>query len=71
MRKFEIETIFDSHSESHYVRMKKEADKIFNERKEEFKTNEEIKEITLNLVTLKDDEIIKEPLERVERKVKE
>lgn len=71
MRKFEIETIFETHSESHFVRMNKEAQRIFEEKKKEFETNEEIKRISLNLVTLKDDELIKEPLERVERKVKE
>ena len=71
MRKFEIETIFETHSESHFVRMNKEVQRIFEEKKKEFETNEEIQRISLNLVTLKDDELIKEPLERVERKVKE
>lgn len=71
MRKFEIETIFETHSESHFVRMNKEAQRIFEEKKKEFETNEKIQRISLNLVTLKDDEISKEPLERVERKVKE
>ena len=71
MRKFEIETIYKDHLESSSLRTKKEADKLFEEKKEEFKTNEEIKEISLFLVTLYDDKISKEPFERVERKNQE
>lgn len=68
MRKFEIKKNFETHSESHFVRTRKEANKIFEEAKEQFKEDKTMKEISFNLVTLIDEEIKREPLERIERK---
>lgn len=70
--RYEIETIFDSHSESLNLINEKEATRQFEEKKKDFETNEEIKAISFNRVTWKNnDEPITETLERIEREVKQ
>ena len=71
MRKFEIETIFDSHSESLNLINEKEARRQFEEKKKEFETNKEMKEISFNRVSFKNDDFITETLEKIEREEKE
>ena len=70
--RYEIETIFDSHSESLNLINEKEATRQFEEKKKDFETNEEVKAISFNRVTWKNnDEPITETLERIEREVKQ
>lgn len=70
--RYEIETIFDSHSESLNLINEKEATRQFEEKKKNFETNEEVKAISFNRVTWKNnDEPITETLERIEREVKQ
>lgn len=70
--RYEIETIFDSHSESLTLINEKEATRQFEEKKKDFETNEEVKAISFNRVTWKNnDEPITETLERIEREVKQ
>lgn len=69
--RFEIETIFESHSESHNLINEKEARRQFEEKKKEFETNKEMKEISFNRVSFKNDDFITETLEKIEREEKE
>ena len=70
-KRYEIETIFDSHSESLNLINEKEAKRQFEEKKKEFETNEEIKEISFNVATLKNNDYTTETIEKIEREVKE
>lgn len=69
--RFEIETIFESHSESLNLINEKEARRQFEEKKKEFETNKEMKEISFNRVSFKNDDFITETLEKIEREEKE
>ena len=69
--RYSIDTTFDSHSESLNLINKKEAMRQFEEKKKEFETNEEMKELSFNIVTMKNDELITETIEKIEREVKE
>ena len=69
--RFEIETIFESHSESLNLINEKEARRQFEEKKKEFEINKEMKEISFNRVSFKNDDFITETLEKREREEKE
>ena len=69
--RFEIETIFESHSESLNLINEKEARRQFEEKKKEFETNKEMKEISFNRVSFKNDDFITETLEKIEREEEE
>ena len=66
-KRYEVTTIFEGHSESTYLIRRKGAEKLFEEKKEQFKTNKDIKEITFSIMTMKNDDIKTELLERVKR----
>lgn len=66
-KRYEVKTIFEGHSESTYLIRRKGAEKLFEEKKEQFKTNKDIKEITFSIMTMKNDDIKTELLERVKR----
>ena len=70
-KRYSIDTTFDSHSESLNLINEKEAKRQFEEKKKEFETNEEIKEISFNVLTWKKDDYITETIEKIEREVKE
>lgn len=69
--RFEIETIFESHSEIHNLINEKEARRQFEKKKKEFETNNEMKEISFNRVSFKNDDFITETLEKIEREEEE
>lgn len=69
--RYSIDTTFETHSESLNLLNKKEAMRQFEEKKKEFETNEEMKELSFNIVTMKNDELITETIEKIEREVKE
>lgn len=57
--RYEVETIFQTHSECYNTRRKKQAFKYFEELKNKITNDSEIESISLNSMTLKDDELIK------------
>lgn len=65
--RYEVETIFQTHSECYNTRSKKQAFKYFEELKNKITNDSEIENISLNSMTLKDDELIKKTIEKVER----
>jgi hypothetical protein len=69
MRIFQIEVIFEDYSESYFFRRRKEANQLFEKFKNDFKQNEDIKKITLNLYSLQSG--FREPLEQIERRTDE
>ena len=66
-KRYEVATIFEDYSESTYLIRRKGAEKLFEEKKQDFKKNKKIKKVLFNEVSLKDEEIITIPLERIER----
>lgn len=65
--RYEVATYYEDYSESTYFVRMNGAKKIFDEKKEDFKQNKSIKKILFNEVILKNNEIITEPIEKIER----
>jgi hypothetical protein len=66
-KRYEVSIVYEDYSESTYLIRRKGAEKLFEEKKQDFQKNKEIKKILFNEVSMKDEEIITIPLERIER----